>query len=74
MEYLVWDILEWFDNNINHKFIDPLTNWFPLEKKDGSDSLFYTIWENTSQRYCSWVNDTLVEKWSIVCDTVELED
>ena len=64
IEYIVLIFLEWIDNNINHRFIDPLMNYFPMDNKDGSDSLAYIFWEKTSNKYCNFVMN-LYDKWNL---------
>lgn len=61
MKLFVWNILDWIDNNINHRYLDKLTNIIPVEDENGNDTLFYIIWHSTSGRYCQWVCDLWFE-------------
>jgi hypothetical protein len=65
MKKIIWDILNWIDTNINHTIIDWFFNLFPCENEDGSDSIFYKIWNKTSYTFCCWVNIDLAEKWNM---------
>jgi hypothetical protein len=59
----IWNILNWIDTNINHTIIDWLFDLFYGENKDGSDTLGYLLWKNTSYKFCCWVNIDLSERW-----------
>ena len=59
----VWQLLENLDTYVNHGVVDWFFNLFPCENKDGSDSLSYKIWENTSRKFCEWVNIDLHDSW-----------
>lgn len=59
MKKFIWTILNWIDKNINHAILDWFFNLFECENDDGSETLSYKIWLNTSRKYCRWVNDIL---------------
>jgi hypothetical protein len=43
MKKIIWNILNWIDDNINHTVVDWFFDLFDCENKDGSDSLSYLI-------------------------------
>ena len=50
MKRIIWAILAFIDDYLNHKFIENI-----LDKFDSDWS--YRIWEKTCYAYCSWLND-----------------
>lgn len=62
---IIWNILEWIDNEINHGIVEKIFDLFPLETKSGEDSFSFKLWQNTCYKFCSWVNATLYQRWKI---------
>ena len=57
LKYIVWSILVFIDNKINHTIVDSFFSLFI-----DSDFMF-SLWEKTSGAYCYWVSVTLEHKW-----------
>ena len=54
LDYHLWRVLVWIDNNINHTIVDWLFDLFPDD--DGKwDEFSYQLWKNTSRKFCIWV-------------------
>lgn len=62
MKRFIINTLEWIDDNINHKYLDSFFEKFPMEYPDGSDTIYYKLWENTVYKFCS-LTVSLSEKW-----------
>lgn len=63
IKYKIWLFLEHIDSLFNHRFYGRIFDLFPLENKDGSDSLAYKIWLNTSVKFCEFIVIDLYDKW-----------
>ena len=63
MKYKVWILIDKFDDLVNHRFLEHIFDLFPVENKDGSDSLAYKVWLRTSRRFCNFIHLDLYDKW-----------
>ena len=62
MKRFIIRILEWIDDNINHKYLDVFFEKFPMENSDGSDSIYFKLWQLIVGKFCNFTV-TLSEKW-----------
>ena len=63
LKMITWHILNAFDNIVMHDIVGEILDWFPMENKDGSDSLAFIIYDKVVFKFCCWVNADLEEEW-----------
>ncbi len=59
---IIWYTLEKLDHIIIHGIVNKLWN-FPVENKDGSDSIYYKIWKNSFRKICEFIVIDLYDNW-----------
>ena len=54
MKQIIWRILVWIDDNINHNFVEEILNGIQTEWA-------YNAWKKTCHAYCGWLNNTVYD-------------
>ena len=57
MKKIIWKILSWIDDNINHKIVEEILHILGARHK-----FVYWVWDHTCYSFCYWVNISL-EDW-----------